>query len=187
MFEFVKSRIDALQFDFVRWRYLAGGASAVLVVLSWVLFFAIGPNWGIDFTGGTEIHLQFQEPTEIREVREALRELGLSDDAVQAINGVDSGEFVVRIQDSTFGMEGLEDEVRKALVDLYGADWIRSMDATAEVSARFVVNYAGDFKPHQELTRDIQAVFPQARATPGKDEQQVVIEIPGLAEGDHGL
>jgi len=203
MLEFVKRWLDALEFDFVSWRRVAGTGSMLLVLSSWLVFVAIGPNWGIDFTGGTEIHLRFVNceqgadarcdadgdgisdnalKTEISEVRTALRQLGLSDDAVQAVNGSESGEFVVRIQDATFGMEELQAEVRTALDTLYGEDWISAVDATAEVSARFAVTYTGEAKTHQQVTRDLQETFPQARATPGKDENQVVIEVPGLSE-----
>src|SRR5688572_21473434 len=102
-----KSWADALDIDFCRWRYIAMSISGVLVLLSWLAFFTVGPNWGTDFTGGTEIQLKFDKPLEIGRMREGLRHLGLSDDAVQAINGQDSGEFVIRISDPTFGMDGL--------------------------------------------------------------------------------
>lgn len=192
MFEALKRWLDALEFDFVSWRYLAGGASALLVLLSWGVFVAIGPNWGIDFTGGTEIHLAFGEhdeagewqisPTDIGEIREALRTLGLSDDAVQAINGAESGEFIVRIQDATFGMEGLEVEVRDALIKEYGEAWLSDMQSSAEVSARFVVTYSGDYTDYKKVHEDIRKYLPQASAQIGSEENQVVIQVPGLSE-----
>ncbi len=182
MLEFVKRFLDGLQIDFVRWRYVAASVSALLVVGSWAAFAAMGANWGIDFTGGTEIHLKFTDDIEITEVRAALRELGLSDDAVQSVNGSDSGEFAIRIQDATFGMEGLQDKMTTTLSALYGPDWVQNLDATAEVSARFVVDYAPPIKSHQEVSRDLQVAFPQARANPGKEENQIVIEVPGLSE-----
>ncbi|MCB9685273.1 MAG: protein translocase subunit SecF [Alphaproteobacteria bacterium] len=182
MIERLKSWADGLDIDFTRWRYLFGGISTAMVVLSWLAFFVIGPNWGTDFTGGTEIHLKFDQETHIAEVRTGLKGLGLTDDAVQGINGDGSNEFVVRIADPTFGMEGLTDQVRDELSKLYGADWITTMSASAEVSARFVVGYSGEIKDHNQITRDLQATFPGSRASPSKEESQVVIEVPGLAD-----
>ncbi|HHO51586.1 MAG TPA: protein translocase subunit SecF [Deltaproteobacteria bacterium] len=192
MFEALKRWLDALKFDFVSWRYLAGGISALLVLLSWAVFAVVGPNWGIDFTGGTEIHLAFGEyneaeewvvtPTDIAEVRGALRTLGLSDDAVQAINGSESGEFIVRIQDATFGMEGLELEVRNALIEEYEESWLVDMQSSAEVSARFVVTYSGPYTDYKKVQADIRKHLPQASAQIGSEENQIVIQVPGLSE-----
>src|SRR5687767_7187247 len=183
MFEFIerfKTWSDSLDIDFVRWMKPFGAVSMLLIVLSWAAFFAIGPNWGTDFTGGTEMHLKFSDPVEIGELREGLRQLGLDDDAVQQINGADSGEFVVRIADPRFGMEGLTEQVEAELEELYGADWVTTIDGTAEVSARFVVNHQPPAKPAAEVTRDLQAAFPLASARLGKEENQVVVDVPGL-------
>ncbi len=182
MIERFKAWADSLVLDFAKWRYLFGGISAVMVLLSWVLFFGVGPNWGTDFTGGTEIRLKFEQDTEITEVREGLAGLGIADDAVQGINGADSNEFVVRIADPAFGMEGLEEQVRAELARLYGPDFVTELSASAEVSARFVVGYKGEPKDHDQVTRELQATFPGARASPSKEESQLVIEIPGLAD-----
>jgi len=182
MIEAIKRRLDAVQFDFVKWFRLCTSISTVMVVGSWIAFATIGPNWGIDFTGGTEIQLEFTEPTEIGEVRDALRRLDLSDDAVQSINGRDSGEFIVRIQDPTFGMEGLSEEVESALETSYGADWVQSMDVSAEVSARFVVTHGEPAATPAEVRRALTGDLALAQVKPGREPNQLIIEIPGLAE-----
>jgi preprotein translocase subunit SecF len=185
MFDFIeriKAWADGLDIDFCRWRYIAMSISGVLVALTFVLFFTVGPNYSTDFTGGTEIHLKFHQPMEIEDLRKGLTKLGLPDDSVQAINGAESGEFAIRIGDPRFGMEGLEDEVRQALTELYGADWIKDLAGTAEVSARFMVNYTGEYKDYARISQDLQRFFPNARAAPGKEENQVAIDIPGLDE-----
>lgn len=182
MIERFKNWIDGLDLDFCRVRYVAMSISGVMMALTVVLFFAVGPNWGTDFTGGTEIHLAFDEPVAIADLRAGLRHLGLGDDAVQAVNGADSGQFVVRIADPTFGMEGLEDDVKKGLAELYGPTWVKSIVGSAEVSARFVVDYDGPTKEYATIARDLQKMFPGASAAPGKEENQVAINIPGLGE-----
>ena len=67
--EFIK---PGTNFDFVGKRYIAAAFSGLMVMGALALFFVVGPNWGIDFTGGTEIHLRFNDSIEIGEVREAL-------------------------------------------------------------------------------------------------------------------
>jgi len=68
--------------DFVSKRKVAGLISTVLVFASIALFVFVGPTWGIDFTGGTEMHLKFQDDTPIEDLRSALSAEGLSDDSV---------------------------------------------------------------------------------------------------------
>jgi preprotein translocase subunit SecF len=185
MFDFIerfKNWADGLDVDYCRWRYVAMSISGALMVLSWVLFFTVQPNWSTDFTGGTEIHLKFQQPTEVGELRAGLRSLGLSDDSVQQVNGSDSGEFLVRVSDPTFGMDGLEKEVRDALTKLYGPDWIQSMTGTAEVSARFVVAYKEPYKDYKIVGKELEELLPNARVLPTKDELTIAVEIPGLSK-----
>ncbi|MEZ4240218.1 MAG: protein translocase subunit SecF [Myxococcota bacterium] len=177
-----KNWLDALEIDFCRWRYIAMGISGALVVLTMIAFVAIGPNWGTDFTGGTEIHLKFDDHMEISDLRQGLRQLGLADDAVQAVNGSESGEFIIRIADPTFGMEGLEDELRKAFTEAYPKNPITTISGTAEVTARFVVDYEGDTLQYAEVGKQLQSTFPGASAAPGKSDQEVAISLPGLAE-----
>lgn len=182
--EFVKRYLDSLEIDFVAKRKVAMTFSAILVTLSWVAFAVIGPNWGIDFTGGTEIHLRFADKVEINEVRSALRTLGLSDDTVQAINGTDSNEFAVRIQDAEFGMEELRIDVESILAESFGADWVEDLAVNAEVGARFVVTHKATDR--QDL-RTIDGVLasgglPDAQVQNGKEEHEIVILVPGLAQ-----
>ena len=73
----LKSKLYDTKIDFVGKRKHAAVLSVILVVLSWVFFFTIGPNWGIDFTGGTEIHLRFDDSVGIAELRSALKGIGL--------------------------------------------------------------------------------------------------------------
>ena len=45
--------------NFIGKRKIFGSLSALLVLLSIVLTVVVQPNWGIDFTGGTEITIKF--------------------------------------------------------------------------------------------------------------------------------
>jgi preprotein translocase subunit SecF len=181
MLERIKDYLNELDIDFVRWRYVAGGVSGAMVLLAWVLFFTVGPNWGIDFTGGTEIHLDFEDEVKIGEVREALRTIGLPDDSVQQIGAPEQSEFKVRIQDATFGADQAKKDVLDRLTGKYGADWIESSTYDAQVGARFSIVHKGDPVPLQ----DVQALFDDVQGVSvqhGRDENQIIIQLPGLTD-----
>ena len=179
-----KQFFDDLEIDFVARRYTAGYLSIGLVVLSWVLFFGMGPNWGIDFTGGTEIQLRFTEDVAIGDVRDALRSIEVSDDAVQEVsdNQTEGSEFVVRIQDAAFGMDALETDIRKAIESAFGADWIETIEQDAEVGARFVVSYneSAGTTTREDMNKavaDLAGISVQS----GKSDRQYVLVASGLA------
>ena len=110
--------------DFVGKRYIAAAFSGLLVLASLAVFFFVGPNWGIDFTGGTEVTIDFadEHPVEIAEVREVLGGLEVGNDAVQQIGDPEDDVYVIRIQDPTFGTEGLKQDIESRLVAAFGSD-----------------------------------------------------------------
>ena len=66
-------------FDFMAWRKIAAIISIVLVVLSIGSLSTRGLNLGLDFSGGTLIELEFDQPTHIESIRSELFELGVED------------------------------------------------------------------------------------------------------------
>lgn len=175
-----KNWLNDTHFDFVQFRKPAGLASLVMVVGAWVAFVVVGPNWGIDFTGGTEIHLGFEEPTTIEEVRGALRSLGLADDSVQQVGGSTSTEFAIRIQDAEFGAKEMRDAVEAALVGKYGTEWIKEATFSAEVGARFAVTYNGPKVQLSELMAVLDVVDGSV-VSEGSEDNEVIVKLPGLA------
>ncbi len=169
--------------DFVGKRKIAGIVSFTMVVASLLLFFIKGPNWGIDFTGGTEITIDFADghPVEIAGVRKVLEGLGVSGDAVQGIGDPEEQMFVIRIQDPTFGTEGLKDGIEQALVARFGPDWIQESFFDVQVGARLSLRYGGDPVP---LTTIQQAVagIDGASVVESPDDNTVYIRVPGIGQ-----
>lgn len=133
--------------DFVGMRKVAAMMSVILVSISLGLFFFVQPTWGIDFTGGLEMHLKFQESTSIGELREALSDLKVLDDldnSVQQINDAAANEFVVRIQDPKLGAEEIKTDILSALSGKFGDEWIEKSEFEAQIGARLVLSYAGE-------------------------------------------
>jgi preprotein translocase subunit SecF len=87
---------DFGRFDFVGKVGFFGGVSLLLVVLSLAYISLRGIPYGIDFAGGTEIQIKFQQAVPIDEVRSAAEGLGLLELGVQAFGGSD--EFILRFQ-----------------------------------------------------------------------------------------
>jgi len=196
MVDWLKNVLQDTHIDFVGKRRIAGTISVIFVLAAWVVFFTVKPNWGIDFTGGTEIHLRFvdpclddegalvegctEDPVSIGDLRVALRSLGLSDDAVQQVGAPGEGEFIVRIQDATFGSQEFRDDVEARLVEAYGPDWLRVSRFDAEVGARLTIEYAGDEVMPQEVYGHLSAIEGVV-VQQGKDENQIVVKLPGLS------
>ncbi len=167
-------------FDFVGNRRIFGAVSAVLVAISLLLFVFVGPNWGIDFTGGTEIHLKFDQPTDISELRGSLAEIGLSQDAVQQINADEDYEFIVRIREATFGAEEMQTEVTDALTQRFGDDWIADSRFDVQVGARMTIEYVEPQIPLHTImgaVEGLQGVSVQE----SPDDRTFYVKLQGLS------
>ncbi|HPU68408.1 MAG TPA: protein translocase subunit SecF [Acetomicrobium flavidum] len=70
--------------NFMKYRRLALLGSALLVLLSVVLLITRGLNFGIDFTGGMLLQLEFDSPVSVAEVRGSLDKIGFGGSVIQA-------------------------------------------------------------------------------------------------------
>jgi preprotein translocase subunit SecF len=168
------------EFDFVGKRNIAGVFSVIMVTVSLLLFFVRGPTWGIDFTGGTEIQFQFSEATTISELREAIRDQGLSDDSVQQVGDLSENTFVVRIQDPEFGTEDIKQNVTSALEGTFGTDWIAEEFFDAQVGARMMIRYSGDAVATEKII-DALSSIKGATVQDAPDDNTFYIKLPGLS------
>jgi len=80
----------------MKYKKVAALISAVLIIISLASIFIRGLNYGIDFTGGTEIQVAFSEPVQTDEVRSAIEPLGLSNAIIQSIGSQGDNEFLIR-------------------------------------------------------------------------------------------
>lgn len=90
--------------------------SAILILVSiGSLVINKGPNYGIDFVGGTLIQVKFTEPVEVGNIRSALADLGFSDASVQNFGQADDNEFLIRTSSPEAGKDGLSQSVSEAI------------------------------------------------------------------------
>jgi len=168
------------KFDFVGKRWIFGTISSLLVLASMLGFFFVGPNWGIDFTGGTEVQLQFKEPVEIGAVRDAVGKLDLQSDAVQQIGDADDHTFSIRIKDPEFGTAGVKEAVEDALAAKFGEGWIAESTLDIAMGAKVAVKYNGDPVPVADVQEAVKGLS-GAQVQPGLDDNLVYVQLPGLS------
>jgi preprotein translocase subunit SecF len=73
------------KFGFMRFRRVSYPFSALMSIISVLLFLSVGVNFGIDFSGGTKIELRAKSGTaDIADVRATMQKLALGDVEVQA-------------------------------------------------------------------------------------------------------
>lgn len=199
--DWLKNRLDALSIDFIRPRWIMAGVSGVLVLISWLLFFvaplvtggAIGPAWGIDFQGGTEMEIRFNvdedgnklseaPQVDIQQVRDALKELGLGDDVVQSVGSAEDQHFQIRVKDTTAGSEIGQQEVMGLLTEKYGAERLGKPRVDAEVGTRLSVPFLnGPVPPIKEISEALTSVK-EVRVEESRESGEVTIRLPGVAE-----
>ncbi len=71
--------------------------SGVVVALSLVVAIVLGPKFGIDFVGGTELQIRFKQAVQAGDIRQTLVKLGFPGSEVVSF-GSDASEYLVRIQ-----------------------------------------------------------------------------------------
>ncbi len=84
--------------DFMRARHVTFAVSGLLVALSLLAAFYPGPNYGIDFAGGTELQVGFKGSMTSARLRSLLREEGYDSPEVIQVQDT-SNEFIIRVQE----------------------------------------------------------------------------------------
>jgi preprotein translocase SecF subunit len=72
--------------DFLSKRRIFLAISGIVVLFSLVLLFTKGPNYGIDFTGGTLLHIHTDNDISPSDLRSALAEIGLAKSEIQDVS-----------------------------------------------------------------------------------------------------
>ena len=110
-----------INLDFVGKRKIAVIFSAVLILIGLFSLLAKGgPEYGIDFAGGTLVQIQFEEKTTAADIKAALKDLDLKGVVVQQF-GDEANEFLIRAQEVGGGLTSLSRDILSALEASYGA------------------------------------------------------------------
>ena len=117
--EFIK---PGTNIPFTKYRRIAVILSTLVNLVVLALLFTIGPNLGVDFSGGTMVHIKFQQRTSIPEIREALGKVGFTDSVIQDFGQDGSNEFMIRLEKTSAQIGPLGEEIRRGLADHFGQD-----------------------------------------------------------------
>src|SRR5690349_13860373 len=85
--------------DFMKYRGPLLIVSFTLTFLGLVSAVYPGPNYGIDFKGGTEVQLQFKPGTDAAAVRQALSSVGYDAEVVSVAEK--PGQYLIRVGEVT--------------------------------------------------------------------------------------
>ena len=89
--------------------------SSVLVIFSIISIFINGFNFGIDYTGGTILDMQFKQPVTVSQVREVVDQSNMDlENSVIQLSGVSDQDSS---QDVMIRMRNLSSDESKAIAD----------------------------------------------------------------------
>lgn len=92
--QFIPPDVDI---DFVGRRHFFVGLSTVINIAAIILLITVGLNYGVDFSGGSLVQLEFTHQTNGAQIRKALAPLGLGEIAVQDF-GKSGFEYLLRFE-----------------------------------------------------------------------------------------
>ncbi len=105
--------------DFVGKRKIALIVSVALILVGLVsLLFNGGPDYGIDFAGGTLVQVQFSQPTDATTIKKSLDGLDLGSPVVQSF-GDNQNEYLIRVEQTSDELKGLSIQIQNALWQTY--------------------------------------------------------------------
>ena len=111
--------IGRLNYDFVE---KMGGAMRISIALAVIsiasLVYHQGPNWGVEFTGGTEIHIKLAKSLETNVLKEGLERSGFPSESVQRFGLPGDNEHLIQFAPDLATFDQIED-FQKSLEELF--------------------------------------------------------------------
>src|SRR5215475_7972105 len=133
---------DNTKIAFMRGRIAGLVVSAVLSILSIILFLYPGLNYGIDFRGGIVIEARTSGPADFSQLRSTLDGLGLGEAALQQFGAPDN--VLIRLERQPGGDEAQQkavEKVRQVLAQKFPGTELRRVEAVgATVSSALFEN-----------------------------------------------
>lgn len=107
-------------YNFIKYKTFAITFSLLVIISSWTFMFIAGPNFAVDFTGGTLIQVKFKYPVQkdLGKIRVIIKDLGLGSPEVKTIGPVANNELQITVKKKSVGTT-VGDQIRAALQKNY--------------------------------------------------------------------
>lgn len=112
-------------FDFMKIKWYAITFSIIISLLGIGSMVYQGFSYGIDFAGGTVVQVKFLKPVQADEVRQAIANIGLSNERIQSVGTPADNEFLIRTAKSEDSMQGLSQKLKGTLENTFGKDKVQ--------------------------------------------------------------
>ena len=100
--------------DFVSKMKVVYLISISLIVISFIFFiYRGGFNWGVEFIGGTEVHIKFKNDLSTKEIRDILASNGYEGVSAQILGLKSDNEFILRFSSDIVAFEQIADFQKK--------------------------------------------------------------------------
>lgn len=136
---------DDTNIKFLKWRVPFFVLSLILIAASWALVLTKGINYGVDFAGGQEVRLTFEQREEapIPALREMVTSLGYGTPVVQEIGAPNSVSIRVPLPESAEREPGAATEIGNQVIEMIEAEYPNvARDGNNTVSGKV----AGEFR-----------------------------------------
>lgn len=174
MFEIIKSDVN---FQIVAKQRIFLAISAIGILLSLAAIIFIGPTYGIDFKGGSDIILRFTEDVDAQAVRDAADKAGLPDAQVQRYGTPEQKTFLVQTRAASVMDEKKADEVGENLAKIGSVtafEWTEQQPNRARVTFNNPVDLDTIVKAVEKA--DLQGVKAAESNTAGKNQYNINFE-----------
>lgn len=94
--------------------------SVTVTILAVAYLLVHGLNFGIDFAGGTNVQIKFNQATSIEKIRESLRDIKLENSEIQQVGSGSDNEYLLRTEHSSSDLKGLSGLIEDSLGAHYG-------------------------------------------------------------------
>jgi len=178
-----------IQIDFIGKRKFFALLSTVVISLSIILVgygsidssFPLAPRYGVDFSGGTEIHVKVPGSIDIAAIRAGLQDIGLSDDNVQAF-GSAGDECLIRVENINFGADEFFNQVKSTLIAEDGEDAWKDFDWQEEQSVHMTA-VASSARDLDVFTARLKAINPDIKVAQSLVAHNAFeVSFPGLTD-----
>ena len=131
--EFFKANTNVNFLGLQKWAFLF---SIMIFVASITSLIAYGLDFGLDFTGGTQVTLTFKQPANLNQIRKELKTAGFKDTQVQSYGSSRSVLISVGIDKKLSDEEGLKQIQEKYTAKIVKAVPDSTVDSVSSIGAK---------------------------------------------------